>query len=190
MRRYSLQRADFDGLIDGMELDAAPTVRMATMDGLAHYCDQVACTVGRMSSRIFGAPVPMTDTVAHHLGLALQYTNILRDVADDADHDRLYLPRDLLDENGVDGDGLTEILAHPNLPVVCDALAVRAQSHYRAADEAMRLCGPSMRPARIMRAVYGRLLHHMMNRRWQFNGQRPSLSTVEKIYLVLRHGLF
>ncbi|HWG81056.1 MAG TPA: squalene/phytoene synthase family protein, partial [Stellaceae bacterium] len=92
-RSYALRREDFLAVIDGMEMDAAADIRAPSLAELDLYCDRVASAVGRLSVRIFGCDLPAADRVAWALGRALQLTNILRDLAEDAERGRLYLPR-------------------------------------------------------------------------------------------------
>jgi phytoene synthase len=131
IQTYALRQEDFAAVIDGMEMDAdAPIVAPdeATLD---LYCDRVAAAVGRLSVRAFGDASPAADEVAHHLGRALQLTNILRDIHEDAQRSRLYLPRDLLDPLGIPPDA-PAALTHPALPQVCAPLATRAPACTRS----------------------------------------------------------
>ena len=89
---FGLRQSDFEAVIDGMEMDAAAIVAPSLAE-LDLYCDRVAAAVGRLSVRAFGDASPAADQVAWHLGRALQLTNILRDIAEDAARGRLYLPR-------------------------------------------------------------------------------------------------
>ena len=99
-----MRREDFHAVIDGMAMDVAADIRAPDLATLDLYCDRVASAVGRLSIKVFG----MTETegflLAHHLGRALQLTNILRDIDEDAGIGRLYLPRENLEAAGVDFD--------------------------------------------------------------------------------------
>jgi squalene synthase HpnD len=96
VRTFGLQREDFIAIIDGMEMDVTADIRAPDRPTLDLYCDRVACAVGRLSVRVFGMGRDAGIALAHHLGRALQLTNILRDLDEDASLGRLYLPRDLL----------------------------------------------------------------------------------------------
>ena len=91
---FALRRADFEAVIDGMETDALNDIQAPSMAELDLYCDRVASAVGRLSVRAFGETSLAGDRTAYALGRALQLTNILRDVVEDADRGRLYLPRE------------------------------------------------------------------------------------------------
>jgi squalene synthase HpnD len=101
-RRFNLQREDFEAVIDGMAMDVEENIRAPDWNTLDLYCDRVASAVGRLSVRVFGIPGESGRLLAHHLGRALQLTNILRDLDEDAERGRLYLPREALERAGVD----------------------------------------------------------------------------------------
>ena len=92
VRQFGLEKEDFLAVIDGMEMDAVEDIRGPSLAKLDTYCDRVASAVGRLSIRAFGAEEDRARRVAHHLGRALQLTNILRDLDEDARRGRLYLP--------------------------------------------------------------------------------------------------
>ncbi len=190
MKAFHLRRDDFIAVIDGMEMDAGAPIHAPSIAVLDLYCDRVASAVGRLSVRAFGADSDAADRVAYHLGRALQLTNILRDVAEDAGRGRLYLPRDLLVEAGITTDALDEILAHPNLPQVCEKLSVVAEQHFVDAHAAMAECPPkAMKPARAMGAVYHAQLNRLQQRGWQKFAEPIKLSKLTKLWLAFRYGL-
>src|SRR5208282_1445128 len=96
VRTFDLQRVDFIAIIDGMEMDVVADIRAPDRATLDLYCDRVACAVGRLSVRVFGMQPDAGIALAHHLGRALQLTNVLRDLDEDAALGRLYLPREAL----------------------------------------------------------------------------------------------
>jgi phytoene synthase len=185
-QKFALREADFLAVIDGMETDAESVVVAPTRAELDLYCDRVASAVGRLSVRAFGDATPGADVVAFHLGRALQLTNILRDLAEDAARGRLYLPREYLLEAGVP---LTPeaALASPNLPVVCTRLAAGAEAHFNAARAAMRRCNKrAMRPARIMADTYDAVLRALRRRGWDRPGDPISVPKWRKLLIALR----
>ena len=96
VRTFDLKREDFHAVIDGMEMDVKSTIRAPDFATLDLYCDRVASAVGRLSVRVFGMEKEAGLALALHLGRALQLTNILRDLDEDAGIGRLYLPREAL----------------------------------------------------------------------------------------------
>ena len=183
IRRFDLRRADFEAVIDGMETDAATTVVAPSLAALDLYCDQVAAAVGRLSVRAFGDRSQAADEVAHHLGRALQLTNILRDLEEDRARGRLYLPREYLAAEGVPPNP-DAALSHPALRRVCRRLVVDARHHFVEAQAAMRRAdGRAMRPARVMGATYAALLQALEDPAW-VPGQRVRLSKRRKIAIA------
>ena len=191
VRQYGLAREDLIAMIDGMEMDAAESMRAPSMPELNLYCARVAGAVGLLSIRVFGESSDRARAVATALGEALQLTNILRDLREDADRERLYLPRDLLIRHGVPTADVEAALAHPSLPAVCSDLARIARQRYAEARAAMSECrrGP-MRPARIMMHMYWRILDELERRGWRNLDQHVRVGRLTKLGILLRHGLF
>lgn len=188
--RYRLRREDFLAVIDGMEMDAVADIQAPSLAELDLYCDRVASAVGRLSVRVFGTDAPAADEVAAALGRALQLTNILRDLAEDAARGRLYLPRELLRAQGISATEPRAVLRDRRLPLVCEALADRAEQHFRAAQRAMRRCPRrAMRPAAAMGAVYLAILRRLRRRGWTELEAEVKLPKLLKLWLALRHGL-
>lgn len=189
VRRFDLRAEDFIAVIDGMEMDAETEIVAPDLATLDLYCDRVAAAVGRLSVRAFGDASAAADQVAHALGRALQLTNILRDLSEDADRNRLYLPREYLDEAGVPHDPRAA-LASPSLGKVCDRVAARAHSYFREAAAAMRACDrTAMKPARLMGATYAAILSRLERRGWTRPADRVSLPLWQKLWLLCRYGL-
>jgi presqualene diphosphate synthase len=189
VQRFDLRRDDFLAVIDGMQMDAETTIVGPDLATLDLYCDRVAAAVGRLSVRAFGDASPAADQVAHSLGRALQLTNILRDLREDAVRGRLYLPREWLDASSVAHDPQAALQA-PGLHRVCARVAELAHGHFRAASEAMRRCDArAMKPARLMGATYAAILSRLERRGWPPPYDRVSLPAWQKLWLALRYGL-
>lgn len=188
--RFDLQKSDFLAVIDGMKTDAHDEVRMDDEGAFDLYIDRVACAVGRLSDRVFGLSGPVSDELAYHLGRALQITNILRDLDEDAGRNRLYLPRDLLRFNGIETDGPREVLSHEKIGLVLQDLAQRAHRHFNKAERAIaQLDKRKTRPARIMMAVYQRVLQKLEARGLVRVDVPVKLNKVSKLWLAFRHGI-
>ena len=191
VRRYGLDREDFVAVIDGMAMDAAEDIRAPDEATLDLYCDRVASAVGRLSVRIFGVSEANGRGLAHHLGRALQKTNILRDIDEDAAMGRLYLPREKLEAVGIRTTDPLAVAAHPALPAVCAPIVQEARVHFAEAQAIMaREPRRATRAPRLMGAVYGAVLEATAKR-----GFAPPRAPVRKPKLKLllslvRHGLF
>jgi len=187
---YGLRCDDFLAIIDGMEMDARTDIRAPSFAELDRYCERVAVAVGRISVRIFGETSPAGERVAAELGRALQLTNILRDLAEDAQRHRLYLPRELLHARGIFATTPSWVLAQPALPDVCRDLATLAEQHYAAAAEAIAGCPRwTMRPAAVMLGIYHALLHELLARGWRQLDEPIRTPAWRNLALVIRHGL-
>lgn len=190
VRQFGLRQEDFLAVIDGMEMDAAADIRAPSLADLDLYCDRVAGAVGRLSVRAFGIATPAADRVARSLGRALQLTNILRDLAEDSARGRLYLPRELLDRNGIASSDPAFVLAHPSLPLICDELAITAEGYFAEARAAMAECPrKNMRPAAAMGAVYHAILVRLKRRGWRDLEREVHISKAAKLWLAVRYGL-
>ncbi|WP_408871762.1 presqualene diphosphate synthase HpnD [Entomobacter blattae] len=186
IRRYGLAQQDFNDVIDGMEMDAQTAIIAPDEATLDLYCDRVASAVGRLSVRIFGEPSPLGSKVAYHLGRALQITNILRDLGEDAQRGRLYLPAELLARYGIPKDPY-EALYHENLSDVCRIMALRAQDHFREAYKVMAQCDKkAMRPARLMAFAYEALLKAQKKKGWNNTGKSVSLAPWQKLGIAVK----
>ncbi len=187
--KFKLRSDDFIAVIDGMEMDAEAVIVAPTLEVLELYCDRVASAVGRLSVRTFGDTSEAADRVAQALGRALQLTNILRDIQEDADRGRLYLPAEYLADAGVPADPVQALTA-PGLPAVCQRLAARAQGYFRTAATEMDHCDRrAMKPARLMGATYDAILSALEARGWKRLDERVSLPKWRKLWLVCRYGL-
>jgi phytoene synthase len=187
---YQLRREDFLAILAGMEMDARGDIRAPDLATLDLYCARVASAVGHLSVHIFGDSSDAAHAVADSLGRALQLTNILRDLAEDAARQRLYLPREILDRHGIRGDEPATVLRHPALPATCRDVAAIAESHFRQAARAMEQCSHrAMRPAAVMAALYRATLSALQRSGWRNATERISLATSMKLWLVLRHGV-
>ncbi len=165
IRRFKLERSDFHDVIDGMVMDTAKDMRAPTMKTLDLYCDRVASAVGRLASPIFGLPRQAGLDLAHHLGRALQLTNILRDIDEDASMGRIYLPREMLAEASLYGEPDPTKIARSDLTLACEPLVQLARRHFMAARLIMQQRPRAeTRAPRLMARVYEQKLEHMMDR--------------------------
>ena len=191
IRRYKLPRVDFLAIIDGMEMDGREDIRAPSDATLDLYCDRVASAVGRLSVRIFGISPKVGEDLAHHLGRALQLTNILRDLDEDAEMGRLYLPRELLNKAGITTSDPKQALSKPGLADVCAIILARARNHFTAA-EALMAKEPrrTTRAPRLMAVVYRTILDGLEARGFAAPRHKVKLPKGKLMMLALRHWLF
>ncbi len=190
VRQFDLAREDFLAVIDGMEMDATDDIRAPSLAILDLYCDRVASAVGRLSVRVFGMEREAGKLLAHHLGRALQLTNILRDLDEDAAVGRLYLPREALVRAGIATNDPAAALRSPALGAACAELVERAYRHFAEADAVMaRAPRRTVRAPRIMGKVYRSMLDRMVARGWSAPRQRIRVPRALLLWIVLRHAL-
>ena len=182
--------ADFLAVIDGMQMDIDGDIVAPSYEVLDLYCDRVASAVGRLSIKVFGMDEEPGFALAHHLGRALQLTNILRDLDEDAAIGRLYLPREHLVDAGISPVDSKKILDGPGLDESCRKVAAIAQTHYAKAHEIMAAKPKGdLRAPRLMGAVYSEILKRMLVQGWAPPRRRVKLPKPLLAYLALRHGL-
>ena len=190
MRSYELAREDFLSVIDGMEMDVEAEIRAPTFTSLDLYCDRVASAVGRLSVRVFGMERAPGRQLAHHLGRALQFTNILRDLDEDAAVGRLYLPHEALQQARIVTTEPAAVLAHPALGEACAFLVARAQTHFVEADAVMaRARRATVRTPRVMAEVYRAMLDAMVARGWRAPRRRVRIGRPHLLWILLRHAI-
>ena len=189
VRKFDLKREDFLAIVDGMEMDVPQDIRAPDLATLDLYCDRVASAVGRLSVRVFGLPEADGILLAHHLGRALQLTNILRDVDEDAGLGRLYLPRESLLLAGITSDDPTRVIADRALPKVCLPLAERAKLHFKKADEVMdRNKRRVVRAPRIMSKYYRAILDLLLARGFASPRTPVRVTKMARIAILLRYA--
>ena len=189
VERFGLRREDFLAIVDGMEMDVPQDIRAPDLATLDLYCDRVASAVGRLSVRVFGLARDDGLQLAHHLGRALQLTNILRDIDEDAGLGRLYLPREGLDAAGISGSDPITVAADPDLPKVCAPLVARARDHFEKADDIMaRQPRRVVRAPKIMSKYYGAILGLLVARGFAAPRAPVRLNKLAKLAIVLRYA--
>ncbi|MBR1778018.1 MAG: presqualene diphosphate synthase HpnD [Alphaproteobacteria bacterium] len=187
---FSLPKEEFLVLIDGMEMDIPDGMRAPTMTELQLYCRRVAGAVGMLSICVFGDFSPTAQRFAITLGEALQLTNILRDMDEDMELGRLYMPAECLTKAGIeitDNTPLSEVLNSPNLKIAREALAEQVALRFTEAEAALsQLNGKQMKPAVIMKCVYKKIFDIMKQRGWDVLSPRAKPSKAFKIFTALR----
>ena len=192
--RFNLCSSDFLDIIKGMDMDlkgekSDGRVRIKNMNELTLYCDRVAGAVGRLSNKVFGLSGLSSDKLANSLGRALQITNILRDLQEDAETNRLYLPQEILKKHGIKEIEPRDVLTSPLLANVCNEMAEVAKKDFQQAETILhRLERKKIRPIIIMKNIYQPTLKRLIKRGWTDLEKSVRLSKVEKMLIILRSG--
>jgi phytoene synthase len=186
---YHPRLEDFLAVIDGMQMDVDEDIVAPSLELLDLYCDRVASAVGRLSIKVFGMEEGPGFALADHLGKALQLTNILRDMDEDAGIGRLYLPREYLDA-GLGPVDPKAVLADQAIDKTGRRVAALARDHYEAARRIVAERPPGdLRPPKLMGAVYLEILRRMEAQGWAPPRHRVKLPKPQLLLLALRHGL-
>jgi len=190
IRTFNLRRDDFLAVIDGMEMDVTALIRAPDWATLDLYCDRVASGVGRLCVRVFKMEDAQGIALAHHLGRALQLTNILRDIDEDASIGRVYLPHEALRAAGITSTEPLDVIANPAIDQACALVVARAQRHFAESDAILaRNPRRIVRTARIMGAAYRSILDRLVARGWLPPRAPVKLRRMQLIWIVLCHGI-
>lgn len=188
---YHIEAAHLYAVIDGCQMDLEQS-RYLDYTALARYCHLVAGVVGEVASAIFGRRDPATVHYAHRLGLALQLTNIIRDVGDDALRGRIYLPASELQRFEVKAQ---ELLNRAYSDRFTALMCFQAERAHRSYDEALAMLPPaeraSQKPGLMMANIYRTLLREIEAEKFQVLHQRISLTPLRKLWIAMRthwHG--
>jgi phytoene synthase len=181
---FKIEQAHLQAVIEGCQMDLNQT-RYLDYPGLQRYCHLVAGVVGEVAANIFGQTQSATTLYAHKLGLALQLTNIIRDVGEDARRGRIYLPMNELQQFDVKAHEILKGTHSDRFAALMQFQAARAQALY---DEALALLPASDRrtqkPGLMMASIYRTLLTEIEHEKFQVLQQRISLTPLRKLWLA------
>ena len=198
LRRFEIPETLIEELVAGTTMDLEPRAigpdgiqTYATFEDLYRYCYLVASVVGLVCIRIFGYSDKRAEQLAEETGVAFQLTNILRDVKEDVERGRIYLPMDLMDEFGENVAELRELAAGRAMTErergMLATLAIRAEKYYVAGKKLIPLLDRDSRAAMwVLLTIYHRLLGRIAARRMEVFRERVGLSTVEKLGILAR----
>jgi phytoene synthase len=183
---FGITQARLNEIMDGMEMDLNQS-RHLDFAGLQLYCHRVAGVVGALAAAIFGHRNPKTLDYAERLGLAFQLTNIIRDVGEDARHNRIYIPMDELKRFEV---GPADILEGRHTENFTRLMRFQADRAMRCYDEALALLPRedrrAQRPGLVMAAIYRTLLNEIADDGFRVLKQRVALTPVRKLWIAWR----
>ncbi|MGD0058364.1 MAG: presqualene diphosphate synthase HpnD [Verrucomicrobiia bacterium] len=184
VRRYRIPQRHFHDLLDGTEMDQS-TTRYATFDELYKYCYRVASAVGLVVLPIFGYKHEGALVPAEACGIAFQLTNILRDVKEDAEMGRIYLPQEDLQRFGVSEDDILNARSTPQFLEMMKFEATRAREFYNKARPLVDMIDADSRGTlAVMIAIYGGILRKIEDNKCAVFRERIRLSTAEKLWIV------
>lgn len=186
--RFKLPKEEFLRLIESISMDLPKPMQAPKLNDFLKYCRGVAGVPGSLSLRIFGCKDEnLIEELATSLGNALQITNILRDVKEDAQANRLYIPKEYLKKAEISSKKPGEVLVDKNLSVAREELAKLAADDYAKANQVIQfLDKKTARPVKAIAAVYKKYFDIMQNRGWEIVSPKPQISKFNKFSLALR----
>ncbi len=190
--RFGLRQEDFAAVIAGMEMDVRGPIVAPSMEEFDLYIDRVACAVGRLCVKVFGIEPHLGPALAEHQGRALQITNILRDVEEDARAGRLYIPAPLLDRYGIATRAPAAVARHPAFRELALGLAKRAAAEFSATRAVLSEArAGDLRAAWVMLEVYEDRLYGLLRSgfREDRGGGAKWKGRLRKLAIALRHLL-
>lgn len=186
VKRFGIPHEYFREMIEGVASDLEPR-RIETFDELYHYCYQVASVVGLTIVHIFGFDTPLALPLAEKCGVAFQLTNILRDIREDAERDRVYLPAEDLCRFGVKPEELRSGHRTDAFLNLMRFEAARARANYTEAMPLLDLIHPrSRRSLWALITIYSQLLERIEGTNYDVLSRRVRLSAMEKSWIVMR----
>lgn len=186
--RFNIPKTDLTSLVSSISMDLPKPIQAPDLNEFYRYCQGVACAPGSMSLRILGCKdETLIKDLSTSLGVAMQVTNVLRDVREDALSDRLYIPKEFLQKAGIETSDPKEVIVNKNLSVAREELAKIAVKSYEKAFELIGKLDKKMsRSIKALAYVYKRYFDIMQNRGWEVISPKPSLSCFIKMYLVFK----
>tara|TARA_R110001606_G_scaffold395213_2_gene567140 strand:+ start:34962 stop:35822 length:861 start_codon:yes stop_codon:yes gene_type:complete len=186
LQNFDLHEEYFMEIIDGMAMDL-DQFSYPEFKHLALYCHRAASVVGLLSVEIFGYQDRQTLKYAENLGMALQLTNIIRDVREDAERGRIYLPQDELQQFNVSADDLLALKSTPELIELLKFQTARAKQYYKQALQILpELDRYTQRTGLIMAAIYEATLDEIEKDNFQVMLHRVSLTPIRKLWIAWR----
>ena len=188
-RRFRIPYTLFDEILQGVEMDMTKN-RFADFDELREYCYKVASVVGLVCIKIFGYTASEAEEYAVDMGIALQLTNILRDVKEDAERDRIYIPQDEMARFGYTEPELMSGALTDEFRALMAHQTARARRYYDSAARLFPLISPDARACpELMHATYGGILERIEQSGYNVFERRIGLSKPEKLMLLARLGI-
>lgn len=186
--RFKLPKEEFMRLIDSISMDVPHPLQAPSLDQFMKYCRGVAGVPGSLSLRIFGCKdEQIIEDLSTTLGNALQITNVLRDVKEDALSNRLYIPKEFLQKAEISSHDPKAVIVDKNLSVAREELAKLAAHDFIKAQELIKkLDKKTARPVKMIASIYKKYFDIMQNRGWEIISPKPQISKIKKLTLAMR----
>ena len=186
--RFNLPKRELISLLDSISMDLPDPLRAPSLEEFERYCRGVACAPGSMSLRILGCKdEDLIKALSLSLGMAMQITNILRDVREDALAGRLYIPEEFLQKAGILSTDPMTVVVDKNLAVAREELAQMADKNYAEAFKQIKKLDKKIaRSIRAIAYIYKKYFDIMQNRGWEVISPKPRIGYLSKLFLILK----
>lgn len=186
--RFRLPKSEFIKMMDSISMDLPNPLQAPSLKQFDEYCRGVAGVPGSLTLRIFGCnDEKLIENLSSTLGKALQITNILRDVKEDALSGRIYIPAEMLDKAGISSREPEVVLVDKNLAIAREELSQMAENEYKKAFELIAdLPKSAARPVKIIANIYKRYFEIMKNRGWEVISPKPRISRPAKFCIIIK----
>lgn len=186
--RFKLPKSEFVKMLDSISMDLPTPIQAPDMENFNRYCRGVAGVPGNLTLRIFGCDDEnLIEQLSTSLGRALQITNILRDVKEDAQAQRIYIPQEMLEHAGILSRDPFTVLVDKNLAIAREQLSQIAEADYKYSFELIKkMPKKTVRQIRMIACIYRRYFDLMKNRGWEIISPKPKIGKLNKLYLIIR----
>jgi phytoene synthase len=186
--RFKLPKSEFVKMLDSISMDLPTPIQAPDMENFNLYCRGVAGVPGNLTLRIFGCDDEnLIERLSTSLGRALQITNILRDVKEDAQAQRIYIPQEMLEHAGILSRDPFTVLVDKNLAIAREQLSQIAEADYKYSFELIKkMPKKTVRQIRMIACIYRRYFDLMKNRGWEIISPKPKIGKLNKLYLIIR----
>ena len=186
--RFHLPKSEFVKMLDCISMDLPMPLQAPSLKQFDEYCRGVAGVPGNLALRIFGCnDEDLIEKLSSTLGKALQITNILRDIKDDALSGRIYIPAEILDKAGIVSRDAEVVLVDKKLTIAREEFSQIAEEEYKKAFALIHnLPKNTARPVRIIANIYKHYFDIMKNRGWEIISPKPRINRPTKIYIIVK----
>lgn len=186
VKKFSINHKDFISIIDGMIMDVDEKIIYPSRKKIELYCDRVAGAVGCISIKIFGINEPSGRNYAIYLGRAFQLTNILRDLREDCERDRCYIPYNYISKYKLEKLTPKELLVNINFKNIIDELIIETKSYYKLAKNlSLTLDKKKIKASELMREIYEKTFEKICKSN-NLTFKKVKLSKIEKFFIILK----
>lgn len=188
IKRYNLPKNEFDKLLEAIAMDLPNPIQKPSIEKFIKYCEGVACAPGNLSLRIFGfTSEKIISELSYNLGIAMQITNILRDMKEDSLINRIYIPEEFIKKAEIEDEKPMQIVMHKNILIAREELGDLAEKYYLEAEKILsNLKNKKSKPVKIIYKIYKKYFSIMKERGWEIISPKQKVSKLYKLITALK----